>query len=125
MFFEVLDKVRKKPAHTKQTIALTISASVTLVIAFFWVVSFGGYISEKSQAGMFSAVAVPFKEITETLGAGLSGVKKNANAMFKKDMENAAGIVSTSTKDYSMYNISPEEEYGALATSTSAEELIQ
>ncbi len=48
MLFEALEKLRKKPAHTKQKIAFTISASVTFIIAFFWAVSFGGYISEKS-----------------------------------------------------------------------------
>ncbi len=128
MFFDVLDKLRKKPPHTKSMIALTVSGSITLALALFWIVSFGGYVSEKTQAGMFGAVAVPFNEITNSLSDGFAGIQKRADTLFKDDLGNIKDIqsqIATSTKDYSMYDIPSEIEDGIVATSTSEKELIQ
>lgn len=121
MLFEALEKLRKKPAHTKQTIALTTSASITVVIALFWAVSFGGYISEKSKAGMFASVALPIKEIGKLVSDGAVGIQNNTRNLFKNDLRIVTQTASSTETYETPSDIVPTD----MATSTSGEELIQ
>lgn len=93
MFFKLLNKIRKKPEHTKQLIALGLSAGVTGIITLFWVASFVPEFGESIRKTSLNELATPFNKMHKIFfESNKEGLNKNENeSKIGGGNENSAG----------------------------------
>lgn len=78
--FDFIDKLRKKSPATKKMIALTVSASVTGIIFFFWLSSFWfSSTLNDSKKDSFSEIITPLASVKENLAEVYSSFEKLLN----------------------------------------------
>lgn len=122
MFFKILHHIRKKPPHVRSAIALTVSATFTLLVAVIWAFSFAEYISETTKNGLKEKTLEPVNKISSIFSEGIGNILELKN-IFKNDLEN---LKPTSTpllfNDTAATTTVSEQDS---ASSTSTEELIQ
>ena len=72
MFFKILENVRARPAHQKQTIVFSVAGSITLAIFLFWLVDF---------RSSLETVTFPERETTES-SAGFNAFVADLQEQF-------------------------------------------
>lgn len=133
MFFKVLEKIRKKPAHTKRVFSLVVSGVFTGVVAIVWMYFFSSYISENLKGDIAAKLYEPIHKMGDLIGNGMANISAKQENVFKEvkevmrtanqfqavDIQDSASVPED-TRTYDS-NLKDQES----ASSTSTEELIQ
>ena len=76
--FETIRKLKEKPEKERRTMAVLLSAALTIVIFAFWVVNLNRKLSLSGEGNSPAAkqVATPLSALKETFGKAASDIKE-------------------------------------------------
>lgn len=102
---EFLDKLKRKPKHVRQQIALSVSASISILIFIMWWINFTAATSDSSQTSLSEALS-PVSALAEMAHSAVSGVgsfsediKEKVIAMQYDASSTGAQTAATATSD--------------------------
>ena len=103
MFFKILESLRARPTHQKQTIVFGVAGSITLVIFLFWLVGFTNDLEK---------VTLPERETTES-SAGFNDFFADLQQQFttagEDIQETFAGATTTEIQASTTVESAPPE----------------
>lgn len=112
---EFLDKLRKKPKHVRQQIALWTSASISVLIFCMWWTTFTAEKSDSSQVSLNEALS-PMNALVDVVNNAVEGtgtfsqdLKEKVAAMQYEASGSASTLAATAASSDVVY---PEQIFG-------------
>lgn len=113
MFFDYLEKLRKKPENVRTRFALLFSGGFVGVIFVIWLVATFSVMKSESapESKTASSLSAPLSALKDSFVKSLSGLKEQFGAMGNQ-FSSVAGFMSSSSAEVYVATSSPENSGG-------------